>query len=209
MATNATPGTPGEYATAVRHRLYSAFNMVADNIAMAGAKQKHYYDRHMRHNAYEAGDLVWVNLPALARQKLSPRWTGSFKVLQRLDSGEIGVDYNLQDQLDPRAKPKVVHYNHLKPYRSPWTCNLAPTTPENIQAESNQGVGSQLMTLSASRPYVYRSCELGANEPASPTMVNAPDPVANTPAIEAHTPQERRTRLGRIVRPPHRFRDDT
>ena len=41
------------------------------------------------------------------------------------------------------------------------------------------------------------------------TMDNAPDPVANTPAIEAHTPQERRTRLGRIVRPPQRFRDDT
>lgn len=211
-ATNATPGTPGEYATAVRHRLYSTFNMVADNIAVAGAKQKHYYDRHMRHNAYETGDLVWVNLPALARQKLSPRWTGPFRILQRIDSspGEIGVDYKLQDQLDLRAKPKVVHYNRLKPYRSPWTCDLATTTPEHHRAEPNQHVSSQLTALSASRPYVYQGCETVASEPTVfPAADNAPDPVENTPTIAAPPVLEQRTRYGRIVRPPQRFGDDT
>lgn len=119
LTTNATPGSPSEYSASLRQRLYSAFNMVEDNIAVARARQKQYYDRHIKHSAYKPGDLVWVNLPALARQKLPPRWTGPFKVLQRLDShsGDIGVNYNLQDQLDPRAKPKLVHYNRLKPYR--------------------------------------------------------------------------------------------
>uniref|UniRef100_A0A3B5R5L0 SRCR domain-containing protein n=1 Tax=Xiphophorus maculatus TaxID=8083 RepID=A0A3B5R5L0_XIPMA len=41
-------------------------------------------------------------------------------VLKWLDfEADMGVDYVVLDQLDPRAKPKVVHYNHLKPYRSP------------------------------------------------------------------------------------------
>lgn len=265
-STNATPGSPSHYATSVRQRLYSAFNTVADNIAVAGAKQKYYYDRHMKHKAYEPGDLVWVNLPALARQKLAPRWTGPFKVLQRLDSssGEIGVDYNLQDQLDPRSKPKGVHYNRLKPYRSPWPHDLAPTTPENNQAEPHRPVNRQLTALSASRPYVYRAPQVpgavesvashsalphGAPDPvanrstspdSAPNPVarraasadcapdpearhSGPDPVArrsasadcalqlfaDIPTTEGHTSHEQRTRSGRTVRLPQRYRDST
>lgn len=85
----------------------------------------------MKHTAYEPRDLVWVDLPALARQKLSPKWTGPFKVLQRLDSGtcNIGVDYELLDQRDPRAKPKVIHYNRLKPYRSAWSAEQSSPSP--------------------------------------------------------------------------------
>lgn len=29
---------------------------------------------------FEPGDLLWVDLQALARQKLSPKWKGSLKV---------------------------------------------------------------------------------------------------------------------------------
>ncbi|KAL2076396.1 hypothetical protein ACEWY4_028006 [Coilia grayii] len=168
FCTNATPGSPSEYGTSLRRRLYSAFNMVEDNTAVAGARQKHYYDHHMKHNAYKPGDLVWVNLPALARQKLSPRWTGPFKVLQRFDShsGEIGVDYKLQDQLDPRAKPKVVHYNRLKPYRSPWPDGSTPTSLENSQG--HPAVRPQLTALSASRPYAYHVPDTAAGQPAAP-----------------------------------------
>lgn len=100
--------------------LCTAFHSVAHNIEAAATQQKHYYDRRMKHNAYEPGEFVWVDLPALARQKLSPRWIGPFKVLRQLHSGtsDIGVDYELLDQQDPTAKPKVIHYNRLKPYRS-------------------------------------------------------------------------------------------
>lgn len=183
-SSNGTPGSPSEYGASLRQRLYSAFNIVEDNIAVAGARQKQYYDRHMRHSAYKPGDLVWLNLPALARQKLSPRWTGPFKVLQRLDShsGEIGVDYNIQDQLDPRAKPKVVHYNRLKPYRSPWSEDSAPTTPENNQA--NRAARPQLTALSASRPYAYRVPDTAASHPAPPD--GAPD----TPASHQAAPDQ-------------------
>lgn len=71
---------PSEYATSVVKRLCTAFHSVAHNIEAAGAQQKHYYDRHMKHTAHEPGDLVWVDLPALARHKLSPKLAGPFKV---------------------------------------------------------------------------------------------------------------------------------
>lgn len=82
---NATPGTPSDYANSVLQRLCAAFHSVAHNIEAAGAQQKHYYDRWMKHTAYEPGDLVWVDLPALSRQKLSPKWSGPFRVLRRFD----------------------------------------------------------------------------------------------------------------------------
>ncbi|KAL6488804.1 hypothetical protein MHYP_G00025450 [Metynnis hypsauchen] len=92
---------------------------------VAGAQQKLYFDHQMRHTAYEPGDLVWVDCPALARHRLSPKWTGPYKVcgMRQLDSpnGDIRVDYELQNQLDLRAKPKVIHYNRLKPYCSLWS----------------------------------------------------------------------------------------
>lgn len=85
-AANATPGTPSDYASSVLQRLCTAIHSVAHNIEVAGAQQKYYYDRRMKHTAYEPGDLVWVDLPALARQKLSPKWSGPFRVLRRLSS---------------------------------------------------------------------------------------------------------------------------
>uniref|UniRef100_A0A3B5LP93 Integrase catalytic domain-containing protein n=1 Tax=Xiphophorus couchianus TaxID=32473 RepID=A0A3B5LP93_9TELE len=111
---------PNEYASSVLNKLCSAFDTAGANIAAAALQQKHYYDRQVRHEAYDPEDLVWVDIPAFSRHKLAPRWTGPFKVLKWLDfEADMGVDYVVLDQLDPRAKPKVVHYNHLKPYRSP------------------------------------------------------------------------------------------
>lgn len=71
----------------------------------AGVQQKHYYDCWMKHKAYEPGDLVWIDLPALSRQKLSPKWAGPFRVLTRFDSStnDIGVNYEVLDQQGPEV----------------------------------------------------------------------------------------------------------
>lgn len=102
----ATPGTPSDYSHSVLPRLCAAFHSVAHNVEAAGAQQKHYYDHRMKHKADEPGDLVWIDLSALSRQKLSPKWAGPFRVLTRFDSGmnDIGVNYELLDQWDPRAQ---------------------------------------------------------------------------------------------------------
>ena len=106
----------------------------------------------------EPGGLMWVDLPALARQKLSPKWSGLFRVLRRLNSitNDIGVDYELLNQREHRAKPKIIHYNRLKPYCSAWSAGGTPPSPTGQAVPVNTSSPPLLTALSGSRPYVYR-----------------------------------------------------
>lgn len=195
-------------------QLHSAFTTVPDNIQTAGAQQKYYYDRHLRHVAYQPQDLVWVDPPAMSRQILSPKWTGPYKVLSRLDSptGDIGVTYKVKDLLDSKSKPKVIHYNRLKPYRSVWSPD-----PRPVMTSPHMG-RPPLTALSGSRPYVFQ-------DSARPTLqfqwrdgtlpsVQAQVEISESSGAESHVglPTEQpangmRTRSRRSVRPPLRYRD--
>ncbi|KAK9959336.1 hypothetical protein ABG768_009466 [Culter alburnus] len=191
-------------------RLRAAFTTVADNIQSAGAQQKHYYDRHIRHVAYQPNDLVWVDLPSMSRHKLSPKWTGPYKVLSRLDSsaGDIGVTYKVKDLLDSRSKPKVIHYNRLKPYRSAWSPDPRPvlTPPQTGRPP--------LTALSGSRPYVLHDFAVPKSvEPTQQIQEPVQVELSEGSEVESHVelPTEQpatgmRTRSGRSVRPPLRYR---
>ena len=222
----ATTGTPGDYATSIAQRLCTAFHAVDQNIEAAGAQQKHYHDRRMKHAAYEQGDLVWVDLPALSRCKLAPKWAGPFKVLKRMDShtGDIGVDYEILDQRDPRAKPKIIHYNRLKPYRSAWSADQHPTPPVTPAVPTCSSGPPPLTALSGSRPNVYQRpvATNGCSVPRAGTQsqVNplSQHPVHPAPQVEGtaavgHSSGQTtvqplpglRTRTGRCIRPPTRY----
>lgn len=47
----------------VLNKVCYALNTTATNIACRALQQKHYYDRQVRHEADEPGNLVWVDLP--------------------------------------------------------------------------------------------------------------------------------------------------
>ncbi len=216
-SSRATPGTPNEYAQSMLGRLRSAFTTVADNIQTAGAQQKHYYDRHIRHTSYQPDDLVWVDLPAMSRHKLSPKWTGPYRVLSRLDSptGDIGVTYKVLDVLDPRSKPKVIHYNRLKPYRSVWSPEPRPVL------RTPQSGCSPLTGLSGSRPYIPQDSSVPKSvrpiqrvqerDGILPPVQNelSERSRADLPVeIPCDRPAEgTKTKSGRSVRPPIRYRD--
>uniref|UniRef100_A0A3P9PE55 Gypsy retrotransposon integrase-like protein 1 n=1 Tax=Poecilia reticulata TaxID=8081 RepID=A0A3P9PE55_POERE len=155
---------PNEYATSLLNKLCSAFDTAAANMAATAIQQKHHYDRQVRHEAYDPGDLVWVDIPSLSRHKLAPRWTGPFKVLKRLDfEVDMGVDYEVLDQLDPRAKPKVVCYNRLKPYRSP--------VPRSSVTDAPPCTGPPTLTaLSGSRPWTFEYSSMATPDLAHVTQ---------------------------------------
>ncbi|KAJ8356478.1 hypothetical protein SKAU_G00192720 [Synaphobranchus kaupii] len=235
----AAPGTPSDYAASLFQRLHAAFDSVADNIAAAGSQQKRYDDRRIRHTPYERGDMVWVDLPALSRHKLSAKWAGPFKVLRRFDTptGEVGVDYQILDQLDPRAKPKVVHYNRLKPYISPWSTTYVPSTTVVTPQPLVPWHGPPPVTaLSGSRPFCLRGTSI-PERPPPPAVMNPallpaaemdnvlppavgmnnalpPVPVLDSalmpsslPPVSVSSTADNRTRSGRYIRPPARYRD--
>ena len=59
-----------------------------------------------------AGQAVWLYNPAKKvgrAPKLQCRWEGPFAVLECIND----VTYRIQKS--PRAKPRIVHYNRLKP----------------------------------------------------------------------------------------------
>lgn len=205
--------SPNDYASSVLNKLCYAFDTAATNIAAAASQQKHYYDRQVKHVAYEPGDLVWVDLPSLSRQKLAPRWTGPFKVLKRLDfDADIGVDYEVLDQFDPRAKPKVIHYNRLKPYRSPMPTKLP--VPDLAPGLTHTGP-PPLTALSGSRPWPFQSMGTAASQMAHAalapsaghvTVDSSSQAATGLPAIADQSPVQLRTRSGRSIRPPERYR---
>ncbi len=153
----------------------------------------------------------------MSRHKLSPKWNGPYRVLSRLDlsTGDIGVTYKVLDLLDPRSKPKVIHYNRLKPYRSVWSPEPSPVlrTPQSGRPP--------LTGLSGSRPYVHHDSSV----PKSVRPIQGVQerdgtlpPVQNelSEGSRAELPVEipcdrpaegTKTRSGRSVRPPIRYRD--
>lgn len=135
------------------------------------------------------------------------------------------VDYELLDQRDPRAKPKIIHYNRLKPYRSAWSAGDTPPSPSGQAVPMNTPSPPLLTALSGSRPYVYRHPDTHTC-PVSPSQTNVssspPGPATATPqagdivATGCHSElfpvvqplMGVRTRSGRCVRPPVRYMHD-
>jgi hypothetical protein len=87
--------------------------------------QKRNYDLRAQIKKYEECDLVWMHNPAKKigiSPKLSRSWEGPYIVLNRLSD----VTYRIKGGL--RAKMKIVHFDHLKPY-------LGEEVPAWIQLE--------------------------------------------------------------------------
>lgn len=81
-------------------------------------KQERYYNRQVKVNPYQSGDVVWMNDATTQRKKLDPNWTGPYKVVS---SNEKGILYKLMDLKHPQAVPRVIHYDRLKPYGSHYS----------------------------------------------------------------------------------------
>lgn len=116
-----TPGSPAAYAASLTNRLQMAFQEVAVSNDRAKQAQKHYYDRHVKYVPYAEGDLVWVNDPARSHEKLAPLWIGPCKVVRQCQApeGYPPVTFVIRELSKPKANPRVVHYNRLKPYIQP------------------------------------------------------------------------------------------
>ena len=78
----------------------------------AKIQQKAQYDKKVRFKEYEIGQLVYLTNPKAVRSKLTPRWLGPFRIIQKFNDG---LNYQIIDANARVAKTKVVHFNRLKP----------------------------------------------------------------------------------------------
>ena len=111
-----TPELSTDYAAELRNRMEDIHTRVTLQTDKNLRRQKKNYDRHTIHEKFSKGQFVWLRNDFRRKgvsPKLTNRWEGPFKVITRLSD----VTYRIQ--LTPRSKPKIVHFDRLKPFEGP------------------------------------------------------------------------------------------
>lgn len=101
-----------DYVKQLRSKIRDAHERAEKCLGKSAVRQKIAYDRKSRDHQLQVGDFVWLHNPAKKKgtsPKLQLRWTGPYLILSKLS------DVTLRIQSSPRAKPKVVHADRLKP----------------------------------------------------------------------------------------------
>ncbi|PIK52582.1 hypothetical protein BSL78_10524 [Apostichopus japonicus] len=126
----------GDFVDDITKRMKEASKIVGQELVKAQEKQADYVELKTRFLPYVVGDLVWVNDPAKQRDKLAARWKGPHRVIRVMNNG---VTYQLQDLSKSSIPSKVIHYNRLKPYVSPYSLEdvneklIQPNPPSVVQ----------------------------------------------------------------------------
>ncbi|XP_060085241.1 uncharacterized protein LOC132564610 [Ylistrum balloti] len=141
-----SPVLKSSYAHDLASRLEHIHDFARDKLAFAHGAMKKNYDHNAKSARYEVGEAVWLR--NLVRKKgLSPKlqlpWTGLFIVTKRL------TDVTYQIQQTHRSKPRIVHFNRLKPYNG----DEKPTWFDDSMARRNDSVVVSLPETSAVEEY--------------------------------------------------------
>ena len=102
-----------EYAYELEKQMLLMHEIARKNIRICSDGMKRYYDRNTNFIEHNVGDAVWysyVEKRAGISPKLARKWKGPYTVTKKFG------DVLYQIQLNPRGKPKLVHYDKLKPY---------------------------------------------------------------------------------------------
>ena len=131
----------GDYALGLRGRLQDAWERAARNLESSAARQKEYYNRKLFGSPHKPGQAVWLyksRRKSGVSPKLASRWEGPYLVTDRL----AVVTYRIQK--GPRGRPKVVHFDRLKPYSS-----TLPSGWARWRAALEDGVAGEMTGASA------------------------------------------------------------
>ena len=101
-----------QYAARLQERLRTVHEAARGHMTAQMVSQKRHYDKGVRLVDYEEGNIVWLHDPTRRKgrsPKLERPWKGPFLITCRIN------DVNMRVQASPRARPKVVHVDRLKP----------------------------------------------------------------------------------------------
>ena len=184
------PKNQAEYVRELQRSLNEMYDIVRDVTNKLSFRQKRYYDRNVRSTNYDVGDLVRRSQPKVmigTKSKLARKWTGPWIIMQRLSD----VLYKIQ--VSRRSKPVIVHSDNLKLYRGPKSTRH----PKKSQRLDSGPAPAADQTGTARGP---ARLQKGA----------APKDRPPIDASQSATELDRtwtRTRHGRVVKKPARFKD--
>lgn len=123
-----------DYAEDLRDRMRIAHDRARKKLQVEGVRRKRNYDGRAHGSDLKEGEFVWLHNPAKKvglSPKLMCRWEGPYLIIKRLSSVVFRI------QRGPRVKPKVIHYDRLKPYTGEelrtWTTTEPATAPIEIE----------------------------------------------------------------------------
>ena len=92
--------------------LNSSLKEAYHNVTGIQDRQKEQYDKTVRGDSYQVGDLVWLHNPVVPRsqsKKLHRSWIGPYRIIECVST----TNYRIQSL--PTRKKVIVHFNCLKP----------------------------------------------------------------------------------------------
>ena len=171
-----------QYITELTSNLAIVQDFVRVNLDLAGLDTKIRQDRSADHTGLKVGDPVWLFNPRVAKgrsPKLGRPWTGPYKVMERL------TDVVYRVQLSPRTKPYMVNRYRL------W--RVSGALPEDWWTHGGVPAAESLEEDSSGEKHEGET----SVEPTEEEE-DREDPFRGLP---------QRSRAGRNVRRPLRFRD--
>ena len=168
-----------DFVDGVTKRMKHASYLVGQELVKCQERQSNYFDSKSRFQPYSIGDLVWIDDPAKQSDKLAARWNGPFRVTRVMNNG---TTYQLQNLSNLNKPAKILHYNRLKPFCSPY--NLG---------ESENGNVNIPMQVQIPRLNPQREIPEDRSEPQAPSS--------------SVTRDNRVTRVGRKVKLPSYLND--
>ena len=154
---------PSEYVADLKERLNAVYAHVREHLEKYGQRQKLDYDSRLLSHTYAVGDLVYFldTTRVVGRNpKLNPDiWKGPCIVVQKYSALLFKI------QANPKARPKVLHHDRLKPFVS----QDLPTWVENYRKKI-------LTQAQCTAPVTDNSVAPSAScEKLSPTVADRPE----------------------------------
>ena len=125
------------YIITSHEKLSRMTDLVKDNLTVAQAQQKQWYDRNSRDRTFEVWDQVLVLLRT-ATSKLQSQWQGPYPVTKVVSQ----VTYEV-DMLDRKKRLRVFHVNMLRRWNPPTPMSLW-TVEEDEQVDERYPLGKEI-----------------------------------------------------------------
>ena len=176
---------PQPYAMEVKSKLEEAFEVARQHADGEQKRHKKLYNTRMHGSPYEPGDSVWLYCPAKyvgLSPKLRSQWKGPCTIIRKFSDANYLIRVP-----NATCQRQVVHFDRLKP------CVLREGDDAVIQGET---FGRQ-----------PTGCSGGADDFATWNDSDDTGQVVGDSSQEDNTFCYRRTRTGRVSRPPNWMRD--
>lgn len=127
-----------QYILDLGNKFWEGHHRARECTQSAMVHQKRYYDRNKSNKSiYNRGSLVWLHNPKRIlgkTPKLQNPWEGPYVIIKPLSD----VTFRIQKNLN--SKPKIIHYNRLKPFhaREPPNLKWLEKVPETEPTEELQ-----------------------------------------------------------------------